>query len=782
MNYLGLLASSLFSGDLFLFALFIIIALIIFIVVLSKKLTRTTNDLEQSEFRLSEVEKLASTGYYEYYVKTDELKWSDSMYKLFGIEKSEQVPTIKQYFDSVHEDDREVLQSAFNNAINNSTPFECGYRTTLGGNEKSLITTCSVTKDKDGNIEKVLGVVREVTDERKVLNELKENEERFRKLSDLTFEGVLIHDDGVMLDCNQSFLRIVGYEREELIGKNVIKIIIVPDDVRTVAEKVKNNDTRPYEVKAKRKNGEIFPVEIESHDIVLDGESVRVAAIRDVTKQYKQKELIKKEQWLFKTLMNNLPDSIYFKDLQSKFIRVNNHIISKFNFKSDSDLLGKSDFDFFDEEHARPAFEDEQEIIRSKIPIVNKIEKESWKDGTFGWGSTTKLPLIDMDGNVVGTFGITRDITDLKYAQDNLIAQKEKFEQLIRLVPSAVFTVNLEKKFTSWNEMAEKLTGFSSQDILGKDCTFYGLNQCPLQCRLFDTDVDKPIVNAECKMRRKDGSIITISKNIDFIRDAEGNITGGIESFIDISEQKKFEDKIKKYSDELSELNKSKDRFFSIIAHDLRNPFVTLLGFSEMLIEDYYEFSDDEKIGYLKEMENTARSSYNLLENLLQWSRSQTGRLKYSPQELNFVDLVKENFELLEKSAEMKKIKLESKLSQALFVNADYDMLTTLIRNLITNALKFTPEGGAISIGSREIENRFIEFYIKDTGVGISSKRLKGIFRIDEASSTTGTAGEKGSGLGLLLSKEFVDKHGGKIWVESQEGKGTTFFFTLPKA
>lgn len=611
--------------------------------------------------------------------------------------------------------------------------------------------------------------------------ELKRSEERFRKLTTLTFEGIVIHRNGFFLDCNDSFLKIVGYNRDELINENIVEKCIHRDDLKTVVEKVRNKDLKPYEVRGVRKNQEIFPVEIESREVTLDGEQVRVAAIRDLTEIKKQKEIIEREEWLLSTMMQNIPDSIYFKDLESKFIRVNKSTCAKFNVDTAEELIGKSDFDIFDEEHALPAYKDEQEIIRTGIPIINKIERESWKDGKFGWVSTTKLPLYEKSGKIVGTFGITRDITELKNAQDNLVAEKEKFEQLLRLIPSAVFTVDNDQRVTSWNFMAEKLTGYSFDEIIGQKCTNWAVSPCGESCGLFNPTINKPITDVECKIRHKNGKTITVSKNVDQIKDTDGNVIGGIESFVDISERKEYELQIQKINEELAETNKSKDRFFSIIAHDLRNPFITLLGFSEMLIEDYNEFSDEEKINYLKEMEKTAKSSYQLLENLLQWSRSQTGTIKFTPQELNFVDILKENYSLLEKSAEMKNIKLESKLSTAEFVMADYDMLTTVSRNLLTNAIKFTPSGGSIIVGSSD-RNNMIEFYIKDTGVGISPERVESIFRIDQTSSTVGTDGEKGSGLGLVLSKEFILRHGGEIWVESEIGKGTTFFFTLPKS
>ncbi|MDZ7765686.1 MAG: HAMP domain-containing sensor histidine kinase [Melioribacteraceae bacterium] len=175
----------------------------------------------------------------------------------------------------------------------------------------------------------------------------------------------------------------------------------------------------------------------------------------------------------------------------------------------------------------------------------------------------------------------------------------------------------------------------------------------------------------------------------------------------------------------------------------MRNPFVTLLGFSEMLIEDFNDFSDEEKITYLKEMQKTSKSSHELLNNLLQWSRSQTGRIKYSPSRINFNELLNENYELVQKTADMKNIELKSKVDDDLFLQADEDMVTTILRNLLTNAIKFTPKDGKITVSAKSEDSNFVHLSLADTGIGIEPERVDKIFQIDETESTEGTTWRK---------------------------------------
>lgn len=229
----------------------------------------------------------------------------------------------------------------------------------------------------------------------------------------------------------------------------------------------------------------------------------------------------------------------------------------------------------------------------------------------------------------------------------------------------------------------------------------------------------------------------------------------------------------------LKELNETKDMFFGIIAHDLKNPFNTILGFSDLLMDSCNQFDQEKTMNYVGMMHESAENAYRLLENLLEWSMSQTGKIKYKPGNLLVNDLVVENKKLYENLSKAKNISIHNQIPNNLMVYADYHMLGTILRNLITNALKFTPKGGSISITS-DLLNNGIEITVSDTGIGIDEETENKLFKINEKVSTLGTEQETGTGLGLLLCKEFVEKHDGKIWVESKPNKGSQFKFFLP--
>jgi signal transduction histidine kinase len=230
---------------------------------------------------------------------------------------------------------------------------------------------------------------------------------------------------------------------------------------------------------------------------------------------------------------------------------------------------------------------------------------------------------------------------------------------------------------------------------------------------------------------------------------------------------------------ELKELNATKDKFFGIIAHDLKNPFCGLMAASELLI-DYADQFDKENIKNISLLlHDSAKQGHALLENLLEWSRSQTGKLEFNPQKLNVKDVVEENISNMRSHAMNKNIDLKFEIAEGLEVVADKEMINTILRNLLSNAVKFTPKHGKISISVIKLQEQ-ITIRVADTGIGISQENIRNLFRMDVMYTRIGTEQEKGTGLGLLLCKEFVEKHEGKIWVESQVGKGSEFQFTIP--
>jgi PAS domain S-box-containing protein len=279
------------------------------------------------------------------------------------------------------------------------------------------------------------------------------------------------------------------------------------------------------------------------------------------------------------------------------------------------------------------------------------------------------------------------------------------------------------------------------------------------------------------------------------IFDSNNNLLGSLHIARDISIQKESEAQLTKYNSELKELNQSKDKFFSIVAHDLRSPFQGMLGFTDLILDELDTLTKDEIREYVQKVHDSSYSTFTLLENLLNWSRLQTGRMHFKPSNFNINDELSAIISLLASNAQSKKIRIFNQINRDYFVNADQQMVHSILLNLTTNAIKFSFNGSSVNFDAKVIsmcedgssetddcENTYLEISVTDTGVGIAAEDIQKLFKIDGHFTFAGTANEQGAGLGLILVKEMAEKQGGKLTISSELNKGSVFSFTLPLA
>jgi len=272
---------------------------------------------------------------------------------------------------------------------------------------------------------------------------------------------------------------------------------------------------------------------------------------------------------------------------------------------------------------------------------------------------------------------------------------------------------------------------------------------------------------------KKEDKVFWFNAKISPRRNVKGELSGITIVARDVTDRKQSEEQLK-------ELNTTKDTFFSILAHDLKNPFSSLHSMSDMMIDNYQNLEEKDKFMMLKNMNKSAEEIFNLLENLLTWSNSQRGRIEYSPEKFNLSRLIQVNMNLHKLAAEKKAVVLTADIVDDLPAFGDREMINTVIRNLINNAVKFSNKDGTVEVKILD-KIKLYEVVVSDRGVGITAENVKKLFRIDEKYKSVGTAGESGTGLGLVLCKEFVAKNGGEIWCKTKEGSGTDFHFTIPR-
>ncbi|MCX6170783.1 MAG: ATP-binding protein [Ignavibacteriales bacterium] len=378
-------------------------------------------------------------------------------------------------------------------------------------------------------------------------------------------------------------------------------------------------------------------------------------------------------------------------------------------------------------------------------------------------------------------------------AVEALLQSNQKLEAIISATPDGIGMISLDGKMQFVSDRLAEMNGYSKEEIngfLGKPVIDF-IDSSSHQ--LLSTNIRKLIDGqAENKLTeylavKKDNSRFFIDVNSTVLLDSNGKPKSILFVERDITERKLTEDKLRNYRQhleeserELKESNSAKDKLLSIIGHDLKNPFQIISSFAEMLKEDFIELTEEEKKKYVEVISQSAKSAHRLLDNLLNWAQCQTGGINFVPEQINLKKIVDESLGILLAHAKNKNIDLISEIDEITTVFADSNMLDTIIRNLISNAIKFTNQNGNVKISASD-SGTMVLVKIADTGIGISNSDLNKLFRIDVKNSEIGESLEKGTGLGLILCKEFVEKHGGKIWVESEEGKGSTFSFTVPK-
>jgi len=395
------------------------------------------------------------------------------------------------------------------------------------------------------------------------------------------------------------------------------------------------------------------------------------------------------------------------------------------------------------------------------------------KDGSYKLVELTATNLTN-DPIINGVLLNYHDITQRKQIEEELRENTEMLQTIIDNIPVMIIYFDENGKIKIANQELVSVLGWTFTEWETENIFAKCYPEPEVLKEVLDFMISEEVGWKDFKTHTKNGTIIdTVWMNIKL----PNGISMGIGQ--DITIRKRAEEKLIENDNFLQKLNADKDRFISILSHDLKSPFNSILGFSEVLTEDIRKLNTDEIEDIARNINKSARNTLYLLEDLLAWAMTQQGKIIFKPQKLSLADICKNILEILNPKAVAKNITINYYVADSIKVFADIDMIKTILRNLVSNALKFTNNGGTINVSSEE-NSENVTISISDNGVGIKPENITKLFNISEVITTKGTAEETGTGLGLLLCKEFVEKHGGKIWVESEVGKGSEFKFTLP--
>jgi PAS domain S-box-containing protein len=382
---------------------------------------------------------------------------------------------------------------------------------------------------------------------------------------------------------------------------------------------------------------------------------------------------------------------------------------------------------------------------------------------------------------------IKKKTESINLKNQELQKSEEKFRIITENSSDIIWHLDSNFLLTYISPADERIRGFKKEEVIGKSlfsilkpAGIEMLKEANKQRRI---NLSKGIRSApviyELEQLCKDGSWVWVEATATAFYDTDGKISGYHGVSREISKRKKAEMLLKERESQLRELNSTKDKLFSIIAHDLRSPFNAILGLSELLIKNIKDIEVAKSEKYLEIINSSAQNTLVLLDNLLDWAKAQTGEKYYNPEKTNLSAIISEILGVSKSIAKIKNISLNCIQTDDVEVYGDVNMLNTILRNLISNAIKYSHSNGEIAISAVRNKNN-IEITVSDNGVGMSEEARNKLFEIDANITTIGTANEKGSGLGLILCKEFVEKHGGEIWVKSELGKGSSFLFSLP--
>ena len=657
----------------------------------------------------------------------------------------------KDVADALFRDERVVIESrqSLSNRVESKS---------VSGRIRWILTTKVPIVDARGEVTGLLGIARDITESHEVEEKLRISEQRYRDLLEQAADGIfLLDENGNFLMANSEICEMLGYAHGELLRLNIIDTY--PKQLRDMGkarlDRIKSGERLRFERTMKRKDESAFPVEMSARRLA-DGTMQGIA--HDITERQREGSELARERILLRALMENIPDNIYFKDAESRFIRNSRAHAKMFGLSDASEAIGKTDWNFFSEEHARQAYEDEQHVIRTGVPIVNVEEKETWPNRPDTWALTTKMPLRDQEGNIIGTFGISRDITERKRAEEHILS-------LARFVdenPHPEMRVTPDGSVIYSNKASELIT---SSWAGGADRRIPGeyLHAVTLA---WDTGQKREIELREAS--RTYAITIVPFADVGYI-----NLYGR-----DVTEEKNLAERLTQ-----AQKIEAIGRLTGGVAHDFNNVLQAITGYCEVLKQRLSE----ENQKYLAEITKAAHRAAALTAQLLAFSRKQILR----PRVVETKDLIRSLQRMLERvigeDIELRTI-IDPDTGNFL---ADPGQMEQVLLNLAVNARDAMPSGGKLIIESTNRsfdeayvrdhpgakEGRYVRIAVSDTGAGMDRETLAHIY---EPFFTTKEEG-KGTGLGLSTVYGIVKQSEGYINCYSEVGRGTTFTIYLPQ-
>ncbi|TWU15895.1 PAS domain-containing protein [Allorhodopirellula heiligendammensis] len=609
--------------------------------------------------------------------------------------------------------------------------------------------------------------------------------------------------EGHILYANEMFCESVGLSSEEVVGKTDFELYSSevaeadwvleqhvmtcgqPDHViEAFASDIRDLDAQDDELLKGDVNGTCFLEVIRLPTFGPDGDVVGVEVICwDVTEQKRADAELKKARFLMDAWFNNIPDAVYFKDRRSRFVRISQAHARMFGLSNPRDALGKTDADFFGDEHASDALEDERRIIRTGESIVGKIERETRDGEPDTWCSTTKMPLRNDRGEIIGTFGISRDVTLQVRAETELARERDLLKTIMNNIPDIIYVKDRYSRFLTSNESMLRLLGVDEMSqVVGKND--YDFSPPEMACNYVADDQNvmrsgQPLIDQEETIQRADGKTIWLLTTKVPLHGNDGKVMGMVGISRNITARKQAAEELLAAKELADAANRAKSEFLANMSHEIRTPMNGILGMTELLAGTEMTSEQREFLGLVQQ---SADSLLRLLNDILDFSKIEAGRLELDNAPFNLRDCIGKAIKLLTLKANEKGLELAGRIDPAIpnELMGDAGRLRQIVVNFVGNAIKFTSSGEVVvdvNPETLEGDEAVLHITVRDTGIGIAKEKQQKIFEAFAQADASTTRRFGGTGLGLTISARLIQMMQGRVWVESELGVGTTFHF-----
>lgn len=678
--------------------------------------------------------------------------------------------TVPEYYDLMIQS----LENVFTQSITQTYQSRA-----LGKNNEIRWYSSRISPVIEGDeVKNAILLITDITAQKKEESLLIENEEKYRIIAESNFDVIFIIDRfGKQIFINKSVEKVLGYQMEELLGKSLSEFI--PDDcianyLSQLEDLFLYKEMCRFTTQMYHKNEYLIDVELSFKLIKINGEYLGQGSIKDITIKKQAEEKLRNSIERNNALLGANPDLMFVFNSNCKIIDFHSESHNQLLIEPDK-FLGKLIDDILPHEVVVTTREKVAKVIASGLPDYSNYQLNVGDEQKY-----FESRYVACGNNQV--LSIVRDITEKKRADEDLLMAKESYLDIFNSVSEAIYLLDESGNFLDLNKGAEKMYLRDKNELIGKSPLIVAApgfnNSEDIQEKLSKVLKTGITETFDFWAVRKNGEVFP--KEVIVNRGTFFSKKVLILTARDITEKKRTEDRIKFKNEELTNINNEKDKFFSIIAHDLRSPILSFLGITQIITEDLQSLSMTDIRQMTADMNKSANNLYGLLENLLEWSRLQRGMTSFAPKNIRLMPKIDETLRTIMESINKKEIIIDYNIPENLEVFVDENMFASIVRNLVTNAVKFTSKGGHIRISAKKKVDNKVEISVKDTGIGMNDEILNNLFSINQCTSRNGTEGEPSSGLGLMLCKDFVEKHDGKLWAESQEGKGSTFHVSLP--